>query len=194
MSTISSEMPLCGGDVRVGTRKYPAPARKLPPRDPGLLAAQQVATLRLDRLRPQRCEIGARLRLGEALTPDLLGREDRPHVTLLLLLCSEGEQRRARGRRARRSLRTPARLSRRVPDRRRSARYLGGRRRRTRPATLARRGPPRSSEPAIRAGTRSSRRARAAIRRGRGNARRGMHAPPPAPVASSGFSASFTAA
>ena len=47
----------------------------------------------LDGARAQRREVGAGLGLGEALAPDLLGREDRRHVTAPLLVGAEAQQR-----------------------------------------------------------------------------------------------------
>ena len=54
----------------------------------------------LTALRLERGEVGARLGLGEALAPDLLGREDRLEVALLLLLGAVGDHHRAAHREA----------------------------------------------------------------------------------------------
>ena len=57
-------------------------------RRPDLLAVdEEVVALVLD-ARPHGGEVGAGARLGEALAPDLLGREDLREVALLLLLAS----------------------------------------------------------------------------------------------------------
>jgi hypothetical protein len=78
----------------VGASEHAAPARKLAPRDPRLLAAEHPGAVALDGSRTERCEVGARLGLREALRPQLLRREDRPHVARPLLLGSEREDRR----------------------------------------------------------------------------------------------------
>ena len=83
------------GDRLVRARQDPAPAGVLPPRDPGLLSAQDEVVVLLDRARAQRGEVRTGFGLGEALTPDLLRREDRRDVASALLVGAEAQQRRA---------------------------------------------------------------------------------------------------
>ena len=79
------------GLVRAG--QHPAPAGELPPRDPGLLAADHEVVAALLRPGAQRREVRPGVGLGEALAPDLLGREDRRDVPAALLVAAEAQQR-----------------------------------------------------------------------------------------------------
>ena len=86
----------------VRAREHAAPARVLAPGDPRLLAAEDEVVVVLDRARAQRGEVGAGLGLGEALAPDLLGREDRRDVALAAARRCRSAAATGRGRRARR--------------------------------------------------------------------------------------------
>jgi hypothetical protein len=81
--------------VRIRSREHAAPAGELRPRDPRLLSTERITAGGLDGSRPQRREVGSRLGLREPLAPNLLRREDRRDVAALLLVCAEGEERRA---------------------------------------------------------------------------------------------------
>src|SRR5918999_752566 len=89
------------GRVLVRPRHEHAPLRLVRVGGPDLLAGHEPLAacarsgVRLDRLRLQRGEIGARLRLGEALAPDLLAREDRLEPALLLLVRAVRDHHRA---------------------------------------------------------------------------------------------------
>ena len=186
--------PLVSRYVRIGAREHAAPARELAPRDPGLLAVEDPAVIRLDGARAQRGEIGSRLRLGEALAPDLVGREDGRDVASLLLVGAEGEQRRAEHVQAddRDELRRSGGGELLVDDD-----LLGGGP--SAAAVLGRPGAPdvaRLVEPALPVAQRqrSARRARGAGTRRRGSARRGTRAPRRGAAAPRASSASFTRA
>ena len=79
-------------DAGIGAGEHAAKARELRPRDPRLLPADEVAAVGLDRRRAEGGKIGPRLRLGEALAPDLLRREDRSHMPPPLGIGAECEQ------------------------------------------------------------------------------------------------------
>ena len=79
------------GLVRAG--QHAAPAGELSPRDPGLLPVDHELVAALLRPRSQRREVRPRVRLGEALAPDLLGREDGRDVAAALLVGAEAQQR-----------------------------------------------------------------------------------------------------
>jgi hypothetical protein len=79
------------GLIRAG--EHPAPPRELAPGHPCLLSTEDEVVVALDGARAQRREVGSGLRLGEPLAPDLLGREDRRHVTAPLLVRAEAQQR-----------------------------------------------------------------------------------------------------
>ena len=65
------------GGLAVGARDEHAPLRVLGAAGPDLLAGDDPVVAVLDRARLERREVGAGVGLGEALAPDLLGREDR---------------------------------------------------------------------------------------------------------------------
>ena len=88
------------GGVGVGAGDEHAPLGVLGEGRPDLLPGDDPFVAVLDRLRLQRGEVGARLRLGEALAPDLLGGEDRLQVALLLLVGAVGDHDRAAHRQA----------------------------------------------------------------------------------------------
>ena len=88
------------GGVGVGAGDEHAPLRELGEGRPDLLPGDDPFVAVLDRAGLQRGEVGARLRLGEALAPDLLGGEDRLQVALLLLVGAVGDDDRAAHRQA----------------------------------------------------------------------------------------------
>ena len=81
------------GHGLIGAGEHPAPARELAPGHPRLLSAEDEVVIALDGARAQRREVRPGLGLGEPLAPDLLGREDRRHVTAPLLVRAEAQQR-----------------------------------------------------------------------------------------------------
>ena len=88
------------GGVGVGAGDEHAPLGVLGEGGPDLLAGDDPFVAVLDRARLQRGEVGARLRLGEALAPDLLAGEDRLQVALLLRVGAVGDHHRAAHRQA----------------------------------------------------------------------------------------------
>ena len=84
--------PVCE-DI-LGPREYPAPARELAPGHPCLLTAESEVVLMFDRAGAKRREVGSRVGLGEALTPDFLRRQDRRDVATTLLVAAEAQERR----------------------------------------------------------------------------------------------------
>ena len=80
------------GVVRAG--QHAAPARELPPGDPGLLPAEHEVVAAVLSAGSQRREVGAGVGLGEALAPDLVGGQDRRDVPAPLLVAAEAQQRR----------------------------------------------------------------------------------------------------
>ena len=175
--------PLVLGGVGVGAGDEHAPLRLVGERRPDLLAGDPPAAVLLHRLRLQRGEVRARLRLGEALAPDLLGREDRLEEALLLLLGAVGDHDRARPSpgRARWPGAGPWRAP--APRRRSTARSASRRGRRTPSATRSRPSRPRAACAATRARTRTGPGRRPAARdrdgspRARREPRRGRPAP-----------------
>ena len=91
--------PRCLGASWLVRASEHAPLRLVRERRPDLLAGDDVLVAVADRARLQRREVGARLRLGEALAPDLVGRQDRREEALLLLLGAVGDDGRAAHRR-----------------------------------------------------------------------------------------------
>ena len=89
MSTMNAVMPSCLAPrsiaVGVGAEQEEAPLGEVGGRDPDLLAVDDVLVAVADRGRAQVGEVGAGLRLAEALAPVLVGGED-PGQPLLLLL------------------------------------------------------------------------------------------------------------
>ena len=83
------------GRVGVGAGEQHAPLRLVRVGRPDLLPGDPPAAVLVHRLRLQRGEVGARLRLGEPLAPDLLRGEDRLEEALLLLLGAVGDDHRA---------------------------------------------------------------------------------------------------
>ncbi len=79
----------------VGAHQQQAPVGHLREARPDLLAVDTEVVAVARRLRPERGEVAARVRLGEALTPDLLAREDRRQVARLLLVGAQRDDGRA---------------------------------------------------------------------------------------------------
>ena len=104
------------GGVGVGAGDEHAPLGVLGEGRPDLLPGDDPFVAVLDRLRLQRGEVGARLGLGEALAPDLLGGEDRLQVALLLLVGAVGDDDRAAHRQAEHVGRAGRFLARRLAD------------------------------------------------------------------------------
>ena len=87
--------PLVLGRVGVGARHEHAPLGVVGQRRPHLLPGDEPVVAVAHRARLDRGEVRARAGLGEALAPDLLGREDRLQVAALLLVAAVGDDRRA---------------------------------------------------------------------------------------------------
>ena len=87
--------PLCLARVRVGAGDEHAPLGVLGARRPDLLAGDDPVVAVADGAGLERGEVRAGLRLGEALTPDLLAGEDRLQEPLLLLVGPPRHERRA---------------------------------------------------------------------------------------------------
>ena len=83
--------PLVPGRAGVGPREQHHPVGHLGERGPYLLAVDDPGLAVSDRARLERGEVGARVRLGVALAPDLLAREDPRRVALLLRLGPVGD-------------------------------------------------------------------------------------------------------
>ena len=137
----------------------------------------------LDRLGLQRREVGARLGLGEALAPDLLGGEDRLEEALLLLLGAVGDHDRAAHHEAE-HVRRPGRLGARqllaedrLLDQRRAAAAVLLRPRDAGPAALVELALPLALELELRPGRRPAAPGPDGCRRARRAARRGTPAP-----------------
>ncbi len=172
------------GHVGVGARDEHAPLGVLGAAGPHLLAGDDPVLAVLDRARFQRGEVRAGLGLGEALAPDLLGREDRRQVALLLLVAAPHHQRRAAEQQAEHVRRPSARARGRSLRSRSPTRSATRRARRTR---WAMRAPPsrrRRGAAASRAARRSARPRRRRSARGRAGwpparraARRGRRSP-----------------
>ena len=97
---INHEMPRCFGRVGIGAHEELAHVGDLAERAPDLLAVEHVVVAVALGARPQRREVGARARLGEALAPHLLAAQDLREVLRLLLVGAFLDQRRARVQRA----------------------------------------------------------------------------------------------
>ena len=126
--------PAVLGRVRVGAREQHAPLGLVRERRPHLLAGDDVLVALEHRARLQRGEVGARLGLGEALAPHLVGRQDRREEALLLVVACRARSRSARPSSARARSPSAARARARTPRRRSPARSASRRRRRTRSA------------------------------------------------------------
>ena len=86
--------PLVPRSIRVAQRDEDAPVGEVCVRRPDLLAVDHIPSILELGACPHRCEVGARTRLGEALAPDLLGRQDPGQVARLLLVCPVDDDRR----------------------------------------------------------------------------------------------------
>ena len=89
--------------VGVGAHEQLAVVGDVGPRAPDLLAGDDVVVAVAHGARAQRGEVGAGLRLGEALAPDALAAQDPRQVERALLVAALGDQRRARRASGRRS-------------------------------------------------------------------------------------------